>query len=238
MNANFVRAILLLTLVIALAIWATTLIFPPAAQAGEPEEYNLLDALDCAPDLERISCVTTTAFTSQSTTSYATKSTTTTSTSSSSSTTTTSTSSNSGNIPINPPPKSNPYERHSYTGGATGGDFNSPGVEATVTFGPGVLTDGTKITIGRPYPNGLPKPSFKVVGDGDHLIGLELTDANGKPITSVTGNVTICFNLSASEIANAYPALTMQMWDGGKWVTLNATLNTSTGKFCATVQGW
>lgn len=108
-----------------------------------------------------------------------------------------------------------------------------------MTFGSGLLADGTTLGLQRSYPNGLPKPTFVVRGDGDHYVGLLLTDPSGNPITSFTGNVTVCFNLSASEVSGATGPLTIQMWDGGKWVDVTTTFTAGTpNKLCATVSEW
>jgi hypothetical protein len=109
--------------------------------------------------------------------------------------------------------------------GTTGGSLDSPGSDATVTVPSNTVPDDTTLSISQPYPNGLPRGTFVLRGDGDHLDAVSFTDANGNPITSFSGNVTLCFNLTPDEVANAGGAqnLSIQLWNGGSWVTVPMT---------------
>jgi len=76
-------------------------------------------------------------------------------------------------------------------------------------------------------------------GDGDHWDAVSVTDANGNPITSFNPPLTFCFNLTNDEVAHAYPSLSIQKWDGGKWVDVAATFTAGTpNKLCTTTAGW
>ena len=134
-------------------------------------------------------------------------------------------------------PPTDPAPQTSGIIGSAGGNLAGPGGDCGATIPPGGAPDGTTVTITRPYPMSIPQGTFVLRGDGDHICSFGATDSMGKK-TSITGNITFCFNLSASDIANAYPGLSMQQWDGGKWVTANVTIDATTNKICASVPGW
>ncbi len=137
-----------------------------------------------------------------------------------------------GTVPPPPPP---------VTGGlgSAGGSFSSPGGDATITFPPGLAPNGSTVLVGRPNLNSLPTGSFRVGGDGDHRVSVQVFGPDGKPITSFSQNIQICFNLTAAEVAAAGGAgnITIDWFNSatGKWEKQTTTAGALPNQFCISV---
>lgn len=139
-----------------------------------------------------------------------------------------------GTVPPPPPPPPT-------TGGigAAGGTLTSPGGDSTITIPGGVVPDNSTYSVYRPRMNSLPTGTFTIRGDGDHIVSVIVTGPDGKSITSFSTNITICFNLSAAEVAAAGGPgnVTIQWFNSttGKWETLTTTQTPGTNQFCVSV---
>jgi hypothetical protein len=102
---------------------------------------------------------------------------------------------------------------------------------------PGDLPDGSRWGAYRPDLDSLPRGSFTLRGDGDHLIAVVVQDPNTNPVYSFNSPVQVCFTLSAAEVQAAGGAqnLSIQQWIGSAWVTVPLTITPGTNNFCTSV---
>jgi hypothetical protein len=133
--------------------------------------------------------------------------------------------------PPPPPPPPAPV-------GAAGGTFtNGP---ASVTFPANSVPNGSMLTISQVNQSQLPGTGgFRL---GSVVYQFSMTGPDGKPITTFSPPIQVCFTLSAAEIA-ALGGVTNQgnlaiQWFNsatGKWETQTTTQTTGTNQFCTTV---
>ena len=120
-----------------------------------------------------------------------------------------------------------------------GGTAGCPGEDATVTVPAGAVPNGTKIVCSKPNLNGLPNGTFRLGGLGDRYVSFAFTDANGNPITSFNPPVTVCFDLSLSDIANVFPYFFIDQWKNGQWVRVPFDFVPGVPlKVCTTMSSW
>ncbi|MBI3914801.1 MAG: hypothetical protein HY327_11540 [Chloroflexi bacterium] len=120
------------------------------------------------------------------------------------------------------------------TGGVTiGGPANS-----SVTFPPNSgVPNGSTLTI-FPITGGSIPATGGFRGPGGHVVGITLLGPNGLPITQFSTNITICFTLTAAEVATAGGAGNVKLeWFNsatGKWEAQTTTALPG-NQFCISV---
>lgn len=115
--------------------------------------------------------------------------------------------------------------------------------DGSANIPPNALPNGDGWVIYRPDPAGLPRGTFTMRGGGDRLLAVIVEDANGNPVYSFNGLITVCLNASTAEVMNGsgLSGIMLEMWNGSMWASVPITSITPTSdgyRFCTQVSSF